>query len=145
MLEKTFYAETFNAKGERGGSCNVSPESWSKWGRFVSVWGKVAKKLAEGDDSCLFEAIHAASYFKVYKTVGGDGDVVAWIIPNLLGNNIWEDADMLVVLYGCAKVEVFDVDVEVLGTFVVIRDGAIHVKISIEHAHGGRAGIARVV
>ena len=41
------------------------------------MWFKVANKLVEGDESWIFEAIYAASYFKVYKTVGGDGDVVA--------------------------------------------------------------------
>ena len=91
---KNIYAETFNAKGELGGSCNVSPESWIKWGRFLSIWGKVANKLVEGDDSCLFEAIHAASYLKVYKTAGDNVDVVSWIIPHFLGNHIWEDADV---------------------------------------------------
>ena len=144
-LEKTFYAKTFNAKGERGGSCNVSPESWSKWGRFVSVWGKVSNKLVKGDDSCLFEAIHAASYLKVYKTAGDDVDVVSWIIPHFLGDHIWEDADVLEVLHGRAKVEVFDVDAELVGTFVGIGDGAIYVELGIDHTHDGIAGISEVV
>ena len=39
--------------------------------------------------------LHATSYFKVYKTVGEDGDVAAWIIPHFLGNHLWEDADVL--------------------------------------------------
>ena len=48
-----------NAQGERGGSCSVAPEAWSTWGGFVCMWGEVANKLVEGDNSCLFEAIHA--------------------------------------------------------------------------------------
>ena len=67
----------------------MSPETWSIWGGLVSVRGEVANELVEGDDSCLFEAIHAASYLKVYVTVGGDVDVVVWIIPHLLGNHLW--------------------------------------------------------
>ena len=53
------------------------------------MWVEVANELVEGDDSCLFEAIHATSYFKIYKTVSDDGGVVAWIIPHFLGNHIW--------------------------------------------------------
>ena len=90
-----FDAEIVNAQGERGGSCSMAPEAWSIWDRFVSVWGEVSKISVEGNDSCLFEAIHAAFYLKVYKTVGGDVDVVVWIIPNFLGNHLWEDADVL--------------------------------------------------
>ena len=86
---KIFDAEIVNAQGERGGSCSVAPEDWMTWGGYVSVWGEVVNELVEGDDSCLFDAIHAASYFKVYKTVGGDGDVAAWIIPHFLGNHLW--------------------------------------------------------
>ena len=82
--------------------------------------------MVEGDDSCFFEAIHATSYLKVYKTVSGDVDVVAWIIPNFLGGNLWEDADVLEVLHGSAKVEVFDIDAKVAGTFVSIGDVAIY-------------------
>ena len=82
----------------------MAPEAWSTLGGFLSVWGEVANELVEGDDFFLFEAIHAASYFKVYKTVVGDGDVVAWIILHFLGNYLWEDADILVVLHGRAKV-----------------------------------------
>ena len=69
--------------------------------------GKVANKLVEGHDSCLFDAIHAASYLKVYKTVGNDVDVVAWIIPHFSWNHIWEYADVLEVLHRRDKVEVF--------------------------------------
>ena len=69
-------------------------------------------------------------------------DVAAWIIPHFLGNHIWEDADVLVVLHGHAKVEVFDVDAKVASTSVGIRDGAIYVELRIEHAHGWRAGIS---
>ena len=61
---KIFDAEIINAQGERDGSCSVAPEAWSKWVGFISVWGEVANKLVKGDDSCLFEAIHAASYFE---------------------------------------------------------------------------------
>ena len=101
------------------------PEAWSTWGGFVSVWDELVNELVEGNDSCLFEAIHAASYFKVYKTVDRNGDVVAWIIPHFLGNYLWEDVDVLLVLHGRAKVEVFDIDAKVAGTFVGIGDGAI--------------------
>ena len=106
-------------------------------GGFVSEWGEVSNELVKGDDSCLFEAIYASSYFKIYKTVGGNGDVVEWIITHFLGDHIWEDADVLVVLHGRAKVEVFDVDAKVSGTFLVIIDGSIYVELVIEHAHGG--------
>ena len=109
------------------------------------MWCEVANELVEGNDSLLFDAIHDFSYFKVYKTVGGDGDVVAWIIPHFLGGHLWEDADVLLVFHGRAKVEVFDVNAKVSGTFVGIRDGAIYVEIDIEHTHGGRSGISRVV
>ena len=121
------------------------PEAGSTWCWFVSVWGKVANKLVEGNDLCLFEAIHAASHFKVNITIGGNGDVKAWIIQHFLGNHIWEEADVLVVLHGRAKVEVFDVDAKVSGTFLVIIDGSIYVELVIEHAHGGRDEVARVV
>ena len=145
FFEKIFDAEIVNAQGERGGSCSVAPEAWSTWGGFVSVWAEVANESAEGNYSCLFEAIHAASYFKVYKTVGGNGDVVAWMIPHFLGNHIWEDPDVLVVLHGCAKEEVLDVDAKVAGIFLVIGDSAIYVELDIEHAHGRRSSIAGVV
>ena len=105
----------------------MAPEAWSMWGRYVSVWGEVANELVEGDDSCLFEAIHAALYLKVYKNIFGDVDVIAWIIPHVLGNHLWEDADVLEVLHGHAKVEVFDVDEKVAGTFAGVRYGAIYV------------------
>ena len=72
-------------------------------------------------------------------------DVVSWIIPHFLGNHIWEEADVLVVLHGRAKVEVFDVNAEVEVTFVGIGDGAIYVELGIDHAHSGRAGIIGVV
>ena len=142
---KIFDTEIVNAQGDRGGSCSVAPEAWSTWGGFVSVWGEVANELVKGDDSCLFEAIHAALYFKVYKTVGDDGDVVAWIIPHFLGNHLWEDADVLVVLHGRDKVEVFNVNDEVAGTFLGIGNGDIYVELGIEHANGGRSGITGVV
>ena len=131
-----------NAQGKRGGFCSVTPEAWSTWGRFVSVWGEVANELVEGNDSLLFDAIHDFSYFKVYKTVGGDGDVVAWIIPHFLGGHLWEDTYVLVVFHGRAKVEFFDVDAELSGTFVGIGDGDIYVEIDIEHTHSGRSGIS---
>ena len=72
-----FFGEIFDTKivnvlGERGSSCSVALEAWSIWGGFISIWGEVANKLVEGDDSCLFEAIHAALYIKVYKIVGSD-------------------------------------------------------------------------
>ena len=117
FLGRIYDAEIVNAQGERGGSCSVAPKAWSTWGGFVSVWGNVANKLFKGDEYCLIEAIHAASYFKVYKTVGGDGGIVAWIIPHLLGNHPWEDTNVLVVLHRRAKVEVFCVDAKVGGTF----------------------------
>ena len=85
---KIFDAKIVNLQGERGGSCSVAPEAWSTRGGFVSVSGEVANKLVEGNDSCLFEAIHTVSYLKVYKIVGGDGDVVAWIIPHFLGDHL---------------------------------------------------------
>ena len=103
---KIIDAKIVNAKCERGGSCSVAPEAWSTWGGFVSVWGEVANYLVEGNYSCLFEAIPSAYYLKLFKTVSGDGDVVAWIIPHFLGNHLWEDTDVLVVLHGRAKVEV---------------------------------------
>ena len=109
------------------------------------MWCKVVNELVKGDDSCLFEAIHATSYIKVYKTVGGDVDVVAWIILHFLGNHLWEDAYVLEVLHGHVNVEVVDVDAKVAGTFVGVGDGAIYVELAIEHAHSGRAGIAGVV
>ena len=109
------------------------------------MWGKVVNELVEGNDSCLFEAIYAASYFKVYKTVGDDGSVIAWIIPHFLEKYLWKDADVLVVLYGHAKVLFFHVHSEVAGNFVGIGDGDIYVELGIEHAHGGRSGIARLV
>ena len=142
---KIFDAEIVNAQGERGGSCSVATEAWSTWGGFVYVWVEVANKLVEGDDSCLLEAIHTASYIKVYKTVSIDVDVVVWIIPQFLGKHIWEDADVLELLHGHAKVEIFYVDANVSGTFVGIGDSAIYVQFGIEHAHGGRASIDRVV
>ena len=142
---KIFDAKNFNTQGERCGSFSIAPEAWSTWGRFVFVLGDVADDLVEDDDSCLFEAIHATLYFKVYKTVGGDEDVVAWIIPHLLGNHLWEDTDVLLVLHGRVKVEIFDVDSEVAGTSVSIRDGAVYVELGIENAHDGRAGISRLV
>ena len=114
-------------------------------GGFVSEWGEVSNELVKGDDSCLFEAIYASSYFKIYKTVGGNGDVVEWIITHFLGDHIWEDVDVLVVLHGHAKVEVFDVGAKLPGAFVGIGDGAICVKLGIKHAHGGRYGIAGLV
>ena len=90
-----FDAEIVNAQGERDGSCSGAPEAWIIWGGFVSVWVKVANNLVEGDEYCLFEAIHAALYLKVHKTAGGDVDFVAWIIPHFLGNHIWEEMDVL--------------------------------------------------
>ena len=92
--------------------------------------GTMGFRLVMADVS---EAIHAASYFKVYKTIGGDGFIVPWIIPHFLGDHFWEDADVLVVLHGRAKVEVFDVDAKVAGTFVGIGYGAIYVELGIEH------------
>ena len=71
--------------------------------------------------------------------------MVAWNIPHFLGKHIWEDTDVLVVLHGHAKVEVFDVDAEVSGTFLGIVDGAIYVELGIKHANGGGSVIARVV
>ena len=68
-----------------------------------------------------------------------------WIIPHFLENHLWEDTNVLVVLYGRAKVEVFDIDAKLSGTFAGIRYGAIYVELGIEHAHGGRSGITRVV
>ena len=138
---KIFDAEIVNAQCECGWSCSVDPEAWMTWGGFVNVWGEVVNELVEGNYSCLFEAIHAASYSKVYKNVGRNGDVVAWIIPHLLGNHLWEDVDVLVLLHGSAKLEVFDIDAEVAGTFVGIGDGAIYVELGIKHYHGRRAGI----
>ena len=142
---KIFDAEIVNAQGERGGSYSMALEACTTWGGFVSMWVEGENKLAKGNDSCLFEAIYVASYPKLYKTVGGDVDVVAWIIPHFLGNHIWEDADLLEVLHGRAKVEVFDVDDELVGTFVGIGDGAIYVEFIINHTHDRRAGISRVV
>ena len=72
-------------------------------------------------------------------------DVIAWIIPHFLRNHFWEDADVLEVSHGIYKLEVGDVDTEVAGTFVGVRDGDIYVELGIEHAHIGRAGIPRVV
>ena len=60
-------------------------------------------------------------------------------------NHLWEDADVLLVLHGRAKVKVFDFDAYVVGTFVGVRDGAIYVDIGIEHVNGGRDGIIGVV
>ena len=51
---KIFNAKIVNTQVERGGSCSVAPEAWSTRGGFISVWGKVADKLAKGDNSCLF-------------------------------------------------------------------------------------------
>ena len=65
--------------------------------------------------------------------------------PTLLGIFFWEDADVLVVLHGRAKVEVLDVNAEVAGTFVGIGDGAIYVELGIDHSHGRRDGITGVV
>ena len=62
-----------------------------------------------------------------------------------MGDYIWEDANILVVLHGRAKVDFFDVNAEVAGTFVVIVYGSIYVELGINYAHGGGAGIARVV
>ena len=142
---KMFDAKIVNAQGERGGSFSVAPEAWIMWGRFISVWGEVANNLVKGNESCIFEDIHAASYLKLYETVGGNVDVVTWIIPYFLGDHIWEGADVLEVLHGCAKVEVFDVDAELVGTFVGIGDGAIYVEFIINHTHDRIAGISRVV
>ena len=82
---------------------------------------------------------------RVYKTVGSDGDVVAWIIPHFLRNHLWENADVLVILHGSANIEVFCVNAEEAGTYVGILDGDIYVELDIEHAHDGRAGIDGVV
>ena len=62
-----------------------------------------------------------------------------------MGKHLWENADVLVSLDGHAKVEVFDVNAKVLGTFVGIGGGAIYVELGIKHAHGGGSGIARLV
>ena len=72
-------------------------------------------------------------------------NVVVRIIPHFLGNHLWEDTDVLEVLHGRAKVEVFDVDAKVAGTFMGIIDGAMYVEFGIEHAHSGRDGINGVV
>ena len=109
------------------------------------MWVELANKLVKVNESCLFEAIHAALYFKVYKTVGGDWGVVAWIVPHFLRNHIWEDADVLVIFYGRTKVEFFDVNSEVAGTCLGIGDGAIYVDLDIKNAHGRRSGIDGLV
>ena len=72
-------------------------------------------------------------------------DVVTGIIPHFLGNHLWEDVDVLEVLHGRAKVEVFDVDAKVAGTFLGIGDDAIYVEFGINHAHCRRSDIAGLV
>jgi hypothetical protein len=52
---------------------------------------------------------------------------IAWSVPDFLGYPFGEDVDVLVVLHWCAKVVVFDVDAQIAGPFVGVRDGAVDV------------------
>ena len=101
--------------------------------------------MFEGEDVGFFEAIHAPSDLEVDESVGRDVDGVAGIVLYFFEGHFRENADVLVVGHGGAKVEVFEVDAEILGAFVGVGDGGVDVQLGVEHRDGRRAGVAGVV
>jgi hypothetical protein len=58
--------------------------------------------LVESNDAGFFEAVHASADLEIDETIVGDVNVVAGVIPDFLWDDGGEDADVLVVLHGCA-------------------------------------------
>ena len=76
------------------------------------------------DDAGLIEAIHSLTDFEVYVSFRLDDELV--FFHDFIRYEFVVDAEVLVVLHRGAKVEVFDVDAHLAGSFVCIRDGAVN-------------------
>ena len=83
-------------------------------------------KLFGCDDSRFFEALHSPSDFEVDVSVGFDGELV--FVHDFINYECAVDAEVLLVLYWVADVEVFGVNTHVAGSLVYIGYDAVNVN-----------------
>ena len=140
-----FYSEIIDAEDESGSFCTVFPEAGGERHGFVPGRIKFLDELIESNDGGLFETVHASPDFEVDIAVVGDVDVIAWVVPDLLGDDGLGDAHVLKIGHGGAEKVVFDIETEVAGAVFGIRNGAVDMELGVEHRDGWGAGIAWVV
>jgi hypothetical protein len=144
-FREVFHAKVVNTEDECGAFCAVAPEAWCERHGGVAVGGELLDELVECDNGSLFEAVHTAAYFEVDKTVGGDLDVVAVIVPDFLWNDGRLDTHVLEIGHGGSEEIVFDVETKVTGAVFGVRNCAVEVEFGVEHGDGWGAGIAGIV
>ena len=76
------------------------------------------------DDAGFIAAVHSLTDFEVYVSFKLDDELV--FFHDFIRYEFVVDAEVLVVLHRGAKVEVFDVDAHLAGSFVFIRNGAVN-------------------
>ncbi len=102
-------------------------------------------RRVERDDAGFLEAVESSTDLEADVAVVGDVHVVAWIVPDFLGNAPGWNAHALVVFHWSSKIVVLDINAHVAGAMFGIGDGAVDVELCIHHGDSGGAGIAGVV
>jgi hypothetical protein len=92
--------------------------------------------LVEINDTCFFKTAHALADLEVDLAIVGKVDSA--LFPDFLRNLIGSDTDVLAVAqHGSAEVAVLDVEAEVAGAFVSVKNGTVHVDLGVQHGDGG--------
>ena len=88
MLDVSF-GEILDAKvvNEGGASGLVTPKAWSKWHGCIAIGCQFLDELIESNNPGFFEAVHTSTNFEIYVPVVCDLNVVAWVVPDFLGND----------------------------------------------------------
>jgi len=83
-------SKVVDAQDKGGLSCFVAPEARCERHWLVTMRCQFFDKLVESKDASFLEALHSFSNFEIDETVVGNLDVIAGIVPNLLGmHQVW--------------------------------------------------------
>ncbi len=129
-LGEVFDSKVIDAEDESRAFCAVGPEAWSERSGLFD-------ELIERDNGSLFKTIHSAADLEIDVAIGGNFDVVSWIVPNFLGDNGRVDAHVLVVGHGRAEEVLLDVKNQEAGALAGVRNCAVDVELGIKHGDGG--------
>ena len=105
---EVFHTKVVDAKGERGRTGGMFPQTRSELHRCVPERLQVFNQVLESDKTCFLQTIDTLTGLKVRVAIVFDADLRVFL-QNFGREERGRDTDILVIGKGGAKVEIFDV------------------------------------